>query len=120
MYLADRQVLVYLFDSGAYLAYGAGVLPGTDVPTYLSALSQSMYLPSVRRDIIAQGSTDPYITIFNKAALISKTWLDAGPNVSGQIFGTLIQSITSGQQNISSALSSASARYDVALNQATQ
>ena len=34
MYLADRQVLVYLFDSGAYLAYGAGVLPGTDVPTY--------------------------------------------------------------------------------------
>jgi hypothetical protein len=33
-WLADRQLLVYFFDNRALLYYGAGVLPGTDVPTY--------------------------------------------------------------------------------------
>jgi hypothetical protein len=33
-WLADRELLVYVFDNRALLYYGAGVLPGTDVPTY--------------------------------------------------------------------------------------
>ena len=33
-WLADRELLVYVFDNGALLSYGAGVVPGTDVPTY--------------------------------------------------------------------------------------
>lgn len=33
-WLADRELLVYVFDTGAVLYYGAGVLPGTDIETY--------------------------------------------------------------------------------------
>lgn len=33
-WLAEQGLLVYVFDSGALLFYGAGVLPGTDIETY--------------------------------------------------------------------------------------
>lgn len=33
-WLMGHQLLLYVFDTKAWLAYGAGVLPGTDVPTY--------------------------------------------------------------------------------------
>jgi ABC-type glycerol-3-phosphate transport system substrate-binding protein len=86
-------------------------------PTNLKQLSQSTYSPSVRRDIIALGSTDPYITIFNESALISKTWLDVGFEQSKQIFGNLIQTITSGKKSIEQVIKDASDLYDVTLKQ---
>ncbi len=88
-------------------------------PANLSSLSQTMYLPPVRTDLIAAGSNDPYISIFDQAALISKTWLDADPAKSGQIFGNVVQSITSGQESVFQALNDAGAQYDVLLRQAT-
>lgn len=39
-WVADRELLVYVFDTGAWMAYGAGVLPGTDVETYRFVLSR--------------------------------------------------------------------------------
>jgi ABC-type glycerol-3-phosphate transport system substrate-binding protein len=89
-------------------------------PQNLSGLSKTMYLPAVRTDIIAQGSSDPYITIFNQAALISKTWLDADPSASRQIFGILIQSIMSGKKTFDQGVRDASDQYDVVLKQAGQ
>ena len=86
----------------------------------LSLLSQMTYLPSVNTNVIAQGSTDPYITIFNKAALISKTWLDADPAQSYAIFGNMVNAVTSGAENTREALNSASDQYDVVLRQAQQ
>lgn len=83
----------------------------------IQKLSQTMYAPSVRRDIIAQGSTDPYITIFNQAALISKTWLDIDATKSRQIFGNLVQTITSGKNTIDQAIKDAGDQYDVTLKQ---
>lgn len=85
---------------------------------YIGTLATTRYLPSVRRDIIGQGSSDPYISIFNEAALVAKSWLDADPNTSSQIFGSMIQSVTSGQQTISQALSYYSSQYDAALKSA--
>ena len=49
-------------------------------------LSQSMYLPPVRTDLIAAGTSDPYITIFDQAALVARSWIDADPSVSTGIF----------------------------------
>lgn len=86
---------------------------------YLSSLSQTMYLPPVRSDLIAAGSKDPYISIFDQAALVAKTWLDADPVKSGQIMGNVIQSITSGQQSMYQAIKDAGDQYDILLNQAT-
>lgn len=88
------------------------------LPQYLANVSNLMYLPSVSRDIIAAGTTDPYIALFNVGALISRTWRDADPAESSKIFGGMVQSITSGQKSIYQALNDASDRYDVVLQRA--
>jgi len=87
-------------------------------PSYLADFSNSLYLPSVRRDVIAQGSVDPYITIFNQAALISKTWLDVDPVQSRSIFRSMVESYTSGQKRLDEALRDAGDQYDIVLEQA--
>ncbi len=88
------------------------------MPKYLVNISNLTYLPSVARDIIAAGTTDPYVAMFNVGALISRTWRDADPAQSSKIFGGMIQAITSGQKSIYQALNDASDRYDVVLRQA--
>jgi ABC-type glycerol-3-phosphate transport system substrate-binding protein len=89
-------------------------------PSYLSELSNSLYMPSVRRDLIAAGSGDPYISVFNEAALVSKSWFDAGPEASRQVFGTMIEAVTSGKKSVFEAVQDAGDRYDIILWQATQ
>jgi multiple sugar transport system substrate-binding protein len=86
---------------------------------YLTGLTTSLYLPSVSRVVIAAGSADPYISLFNKQALIGKTWLDAGPDVSGQIFGDMAQSVVSGQKSDFQAVEDASQQYSALLQQAS-
>lgn len=39
-YLTDRGLLLYVFDMGAWMGYGPGVLPGTDVETYRFVVSR--------------------------------------------------------------------------------
>lgn len=89
-------------------------------PVNISELSSMLYLPTVRRDLIAQGSNDPYITIFNQAALVSKTWLDADPAKSRDIFGRMIEGITSGAKTTFAAIQDAGDEYDIILRQALQ
>ncbi len=86
----------------------------------IGTLSQSMYLPSVRRDIIASGSTDPYITVFNQQALLAKTWFDADPTVSSSIFGNMVDAVTSGAKSVRDAVAGANDQYNAALKQAVQ
>ncbi|MDQ2932754.1 MAG: extracellular solute-binding protein [bacterium] len=89
-------------------------------PMYLTELNNTMYLPSIHRDLIAQGSTDPYVTIFNEAALIAKTWIDADPVESRSILANMIQEITSGQKSDFQAIQDAGDQYDAMLQKALQ
>ena len=89
-------------------------------PTHLEALNTQLYIPTVRRDVIARGSSDPYITIFNEAALISRTWIDADPVQSRAIMATMIESILSGSKTDFSALQDAGEQYDTMLEQAVR
>jgi len=89
-------------------------------PQYIAGLSQNLYLPSVRTDVIAQGSTDPYIKMFNDSALVAKSWLDVDPTMSRKLFASLIQAIVSGQKNTSQAIDDAGASYDVILQKAAK
>ncbi|OHA16613.1 MAG: hypothetical protein A3C79_01665 [Candidatus Taylorbacteria bacterium RIFCSPHIGHO2_02_FULL_45_28] len=89
-------------------------------PANISELNLTLYLPTVRRDVIAQGSSDPYISVFNETALISKTWLDADPQKSRDLFGTMIQDITSGSKSSYQAIQSAGEQYDILLREALQ
>jgi len=89
-------------------------------PSALANLSQTMYLPPVRRDLIAQGSTDPYITNFGQAALVSQLWLDVDPLKSNQILAEMVGSITSGRKTLFEAIQDAGDQYDIVLQQAIQ
>ncbi len=89
-------------------------------PAYLSTLSATMYLPPTRTDLIAAGSNDKYITIFDEAALTGRTWLDSDPGQSSQIFGNLVDTITSGREALIQAVADASNQYNAVLQQATQ
>ncbi len=81
--------------------------------TYLAGLSNATYLPSVRRDVINQGSKDPYISIFNDAALVAKTWVDADPVQSNRIFSELVESVVSSSKTMNQAIQDAGDEYDV-------
>ncbi len=85
---------------------------------FLGDFSKSLYLPNVRRDVLVTGSDDPYISLFNNAALVSSTWLDADPNKSNQIFSDMIGAFTSGQKSINQAVQDAGGQYDAILKQA--
>ncbi|MCX6715879.1 MAG: extracellular solute-binding protein [Candidatus Taylorbacteria bacterium] len=94
------------------------VISTLTLPQFLGEISSSMYLPSVSRDIIAAGTKDPYIAMFNVGALISRTWRDADPAESSKVLGTMVQAITTGQKSIFQALTDAAGRYDLILQRA--
>lgn len=89
-------------------------------PSNLSILSAMTYLPPVGISLISAGSPDPYITVFNQAALVAKTWLDADPASSYQILGNMTSSIANGSKTLFEAINDAGDEYDVALKQAMQ
>ena len=89
-------------------------------PSFLPILGSMLYLPSVRRDIIARGSTDPYIDVFNKAALVSNGWLDIEPMKSRQILSGMVQNITSGKVSVSEGIQDIEDLYNVQLKATTQ
>ena len=84
----------------------------------LAGLAQTMYLPPVKTDLLVQGSNDQYLSVFDTTALIGRTWLDSNPATSGQIFGNMIQSITTGQMSVFQALQNGGLQYQQSLNQA--
>lgn len=84
-------------------------------PIYLEEFSKAAYLPTVRRDVIAKGSKDQYISIFNDAALISKGWLTPSSVSAEEIFKNMIENITTGRTTVNESLREASSKLDVLL-----
>ena len=89
-------------------------------PANLVNLANTMYLPTVRRDIISQGSSDPYIDIFNRAALVAGTWLDADQTQTRQLFANMVDAVTSGKSTVSEAIQDTESQYNVLLRNAGQ
>lgn len=85
------------------------------MPTALTELVAMSYLPPVRRDMIASGSTDPYLSIFYDSALISKGWLDTDKVESERIFRDIVESVSSGRKDATQALQEGSDEFDVSL-----
>jgi len=65
-------------------------------------------LPPVRRDVLSNKPSDPFLATFYDSALWSRGWLDPDRNATSQIFKTMIESITSGQKRVSGAVQEAS------------
>ena len=86
--------------------------------SYLSSLANTMYLPPVLTSLISQGSNDPYISVFDTAALVGKTWIDANPSQSSTVLGNMVESITTGQKSAFQAIEDGGLQYDQILHQA--
>ncbi len=76
-------------------------LVGAPVQQKLSILT---YLPPVRRDLLAESATDPYMDIFYTSALISKAWVDLNSGSSDVIFQNMVESVISGRNTPVEAL----------------
>jgi len=94
--------------------------------TILSSLTSAAAYPfsadvfnvsSARRDILGQAEPNAIKSIFNKSAIISKGWLDPNKAETSAIFQDMIESYTTGKNNIDTAVNTASARLNGLLNQ---
>jgi multiple sugar transport system substrate-binding protein len=87
-------------------------------PTNLAKLGDMTYLPSVLRSVIASGSTDPYMTVFNETALVANAWFDIDTVKSRALFSNMVQSVTSGKSTILEAIQDMGNQYDLLLKSA--
>lgn len=79
------------------------------------SLANSIGLASARRDVLLNSKlakTNPDIAVINSSAIFAETWIDPNFDASSEIFAKMINSIVSGTQNISDAITDASERLD--------
>ncbi|MFC1756890.1 extracellular solute-binding protein [Patescibacteria group bacterium] len=73
----------------------------------LKDFENTSLIPSVSRKLLAQGNSNPALSVFYKAALQARSWLEPDAEVASQIFRSMIESVTSGRKGVSSAISDA-------------
>lgn len=78
---------------------------------YGNQIAKLMFLPSLRRDVLSIIETDPIAAAFNDSALISQTWYDPDSSGSDSIFNAIIDSVISGRQSMTLALTDAKAKF---------
>ena len=79
------------------------------------SLSDSIRLASARRDVLLKSKlakSNPEVSVINNSAIYAETWLDPDSVSTDQIFSKMINSIVTGTQNISDAITDASERLD--------
>lgn len=79
-------------------------LTGKVASTYLS---KTLLLPSVRRDVPADTTSNAAADVFLQSALIARAWLDPAPVESDTIFKTMIESVVSGKLSPAAAVADA-------------
>ena len=75
-------------------------------PDYAKSLSSGLGIPSALRDVLsqpAQGASD----LFNKAAIISRSWRDPDPEKTSDIFRAMIERVSTGALRLSDAVARA-------------
>ncbi|MBC7982131.1 carbohydrate ABC transporter substrate-binding protein [Candidatus Parcubacteria bacterium] len=79
------------------------------------SLSDSIQLASARRDVLLKSElakTNADVAVINNSAIYAETWTDPDAYGSNDIFSKMINSIVTGSQNISDAITDASDRLD--------
>ncbi|MEY2664676.1 MAG: hypothetical protein RIT04_484 [Candidatus Parcubacteria bacterium] len=89
------------------------ILQTLTTPEALAYLSQSTYLPPVRRDMIALGNSDPYLANFYDSALISRTWFDPNTSITTDILQEMIETFTSGKTAQYQAIKNADTKLNI-------
>jgi len=68
-----------------------------------ATIANSLGMSSARRDVIAAGAIDPFVSVRQQAALIARGWLEPSPSTGG-IFKTMVEDITSGRLQVTEAV----------------
>ena len=74
--------------------------------------SQALGLASPRRDLLAEKTTDAYYGLLNKAAVMSKAWLEPDGEEVRRIFKDMVESVSSGSLSASDSVRLAKNRLD--------
>lgn len=69
-------------------------------------------IPSARRDLLARPGSDSLTPILYSSALYAKAWMDPNNTQTDVLFQNLIESITSGRERVTGALSQFSLEID--------
>ena len=70
-------------------------------------MSEVTGLPSVRREVLAEVPESAYQDVYNDSALIAKVFLDPNESATQNIFQSLIESVVTGVEETSTAVSRA-------------
>lgn len=81
----------------------------------ISKLIQKAFLPPIRRDLLSQFPEDPAFSIFYKAAIQSRAWLEPEPKDVSEMFKTMIESVLTGKKKISEAVRDTHLKLDAML-----
>ncbi|MFT7507455.1 MAG: ABC-type glycerol-3-phosphate transport system substrate-binding protein [Acidimicrobiales bacterium] len=88
--------------SGAYAAMNT-----ISSARYADGLTRGLNLAPVRRDLIAQGDSEPYRASILQSALIARSWLDPDPVESSNIFMQMVEDVVSNRSRYNKAISDA-------------
>lgn len=80
-------------------------------------VSQSGFAP-VRRDMLASLPGNAYQAVFYQSALVAGAWLDPNREATNDVFGRMIENVTSGKLRVSESVRGASQEIDTLLRAA--
>lgn len=83
-------------------------------PENSKRIADRLDFASVHRSVVAEPSNDPFQVIRNKAALIAHGWLEPNKRATEAAFQTMVEDVTSGRMDVSSAIGDAAQRLRLA------
>lgn len=83
----------------------------------ISQLSENTFLPPVRRDLLARGSSNPVFAVFMESAIQARAWLEPDPASATQIFKNMAETALFSPKNTDQAISDANLRLGSLLPQ---
>ncbi|MFM2381422.1 MAG: hypothetical protein RLZZ76_189 [Candidatus Parcubacteria bacterium] len=93
---------------GAYAV--ARVLSGQ---AQAKALTESLGMASVRRDLIRAGSDNAFMRVLQQSALIARAWLDPQRTKSADIFKQMVEDVVSNRSRVGDAVGDAVDRLEL-------
>jgi len=78
----------------------------------VGVLSELIYLPPARRDLLTQRPTDNFMSLFYEVSLQSRAWLDPNDASTELVFREMIESVTSGRARTGEAVRKANSELD--------
>lgn len=91
----------------------AFLLAGTDAA---QALSTALGIPSARRDTLSKPAPEGGSDLFNKQAILVRSWYDPDPEETDTIFRDMIEGVTSGALRLTEAVQRADQSLGLILN----